>query len=149
MDRSDLPTRADDLFCHAVYGAWHVINRAYKKHLAPLGLTYPQYITLVLLWERDAQRVSDLATALEMETSTLTPLLKRLEARGHVSRNRGVVDERHVIITLTPHGRALRTQAQAITACMIADTGLSGADLAGLMKTLATLRAGLKQRAGA
>ncbi len=148
MDQPRIPTRADDLFCHAVYAAWHVINRAYKRHLAPLGLTYPQYITLTLLWERDARRVSALASALEMETSTLTPLLKRLEKLGHVSRNRATEDERQVIVTLTDSGRALRTEANDITACMIADTGLSMADLTAMMTALTRLRAGLQQRVG-
>ena len=65
----------DDVFCHANYTTWHVVNRAYKKHLSQLGLTYPQYITLTLLWERDVPNVTDIAEALSMNTNTLTPLL--------------------------------------------------------------------------
>lgn len=75
----DIPTRAQDIFCFAFYGATHAINRAYAPILKPLGLTYPQYITLTMLWEQDGQGVGELASQLRMESSTLTPLIKRLE----------------------------------------------------------------------
>lgn len=144
MTLSDLPTHADDMFCHAVYSTWHVINRSYKPHLAKLGLTYPQYITLTLLWQQDARRVSDLAACLDMETSTLTPLLKRLEAMGHVRRTRSKQDERQVLITLSATGRALQAKAPDVTACMVDDTGLSIEDLNQLVALLHKMRAGLK-----
>lgn len=144
---TDSPTqpKTDEMFCHAVYTSWHVINRAYKRHLGPLGLTYPQYITLTLLWQRDRRNVSELANALSMETSTLTPLLKRLEADGLVDRTRSKEDERQVVVSLTGAGSALRSVAHEITACMIADTGLDEPDLDRLLNTLEKLKAGLSQ----
>ena len=143
MDQTMLPNTANDMFCHAIYSTWHVVNRAYKKHLAPLGLTYPQYITLVLLWEKDHRIVSDLASELAMETSTLTPLLKRLEANGLVSRQRSKADERQVVIALSPAGKAMQARAASVTACMVKDTGLDVKDLQRLVTTLRKLGAGL------
>ena len=101
MTNPEHPKHASDMFCHAVYTASHAINRAYAPHLKKLNLTYPQYITLTLLWERDGQKISELAAQLNMETSTLTPLVKRLEALGHVIRKKGAQDGREVFaITL-------------------------------------------------
>lgn len=145
MDRNNLPTRAEDMFCHAVYVASHMINRAYTPHLASLGLTYPQYITLTLLWEEDGQAVGKLASRLKMETSTLTPLLKRLESHGHVKRKRGKADERQVFVFLTKSGMELRSKAPKITACMIEATGLKVDELQALVDSLTTLTAGLEQ----
>ncbi len=144
MTEITLPENADDMFCHAIYSTWHVVNRAYKKHLSPLGLTYPQYITLTLLWEKDARIVSELATGLAMETSTLTPLLKRLEAEGLVQRARSKTDERRVVVNLTEKGRALKAESRAITACMVQDTGLDIEDLDQLVGLLHKMRGGFK-----
>lgn len=139
-----LPTHAEDMFCHAVYTASHAINRAYAPYLKALGLTYPQYITLTLLWERDGQKINELAQQLQMETSTLTPLVKRLEALGHVTRNRGKKDGREVFVHLTARSDALRKQAPNITACMIDKTGLTPDELTDLQKLLVKLRDGLQ-----
>ncbi|MGC3938925.1 MarR family winged helix-turn-helix transcriptional regulator [Roseobacter sp. EG26] len=144
MAEISAPENPDDMFCHAVYTAWHVINRAYQKHLGRLGLTYPQYITLIYLWDQDARSVGEIAGFLDMDTSTLTPLLKRLERLGHVSRTRDPKDERRVIVSLTTSGNKLRTEAPAVTACMIKDTGLSEDQLTDLVRTLGKLRIGLK-----
>ncbi|CAN0603792.1 unnamed protein product [Ectocarpus sp. 12 AP-2014] len=144
MDQSVIPTHANEMFCHAIYASWHVVNQSYKKHLAPLGLTYPQYITLTLLWEKDERIVGDLASSLDMETSTLTPLLKRLSALGHVTRQRSLDDERKVVVSLTASGKALQSKARSITACMIEDTGLTVKELDRLTRTLEKLRKGLK-----
>ncbi|MGD1888003.1 MAG: MarR family winged helix-turn-helix transcriptional regulator [Cohaesibacteraceae bacterium] len=143
MAGTPTPSHADDLFCHAIYATWHVVNRAYKRHLSALGLTYPQYITLVLLWERDHRIVSEIASSLAMETSTLTPLLKRLETNGLVRRERSKQDERQVVVSLTPAGQALQSKAGAITACMIKDTGLDHQELEAMIATLRKLGAGL------
>lgn len=144
MTELTLPEIADDMFCHAIYSTWHVVNRAYKKHLSPLGLTYPQYITLTLLWEKDARIVSDLAAGLSMETSTLTPLLKRLEADGLVERARSKADERRVVVNLTEKGRALKAESHAITACMVRDTGLAIPELEQLVSLLHKMRCEFK-----
>ncbi|MGB3315788.1 MAG: MarR family winged helix-turn-helix transcriptional regulator [Albidovulum sp.] len=143
MNQSNLPVNAEDMFCHAIYATWHVVNRSYKKHLARLDLTYPQYITLTLLWEKDDRTVGDIAACLAMETSTLTPLLKRLEGQGRVKRERNRDDERQVVISLTAAGKALQADAGAITGCMIAETGLDLSELERLVGVLGTLRAGL------
>lgn len=138
-----LPTRAEDMFCYGIYTASHVINRAYAPHLSRLGLTYPQYIVLTLLWETDDQRVSTLADALSMGTNTLTPLLKRLEALGHVTRRKGKQDARETYIGLTHTGRALQKEAPDITACMVAGTSLTIEELGELQRLLGRLRNGL------
>ena len=131
--------RADEMFCHAVYTASHVINRAYAPMLTELGLTYPQYITLTLLRDKNDQAVGALAAALKMESSTLTPLLKRLETQGNVIRTRGTHDERQVFVRLTPQGRRLLNAAPQITACMIEGTGLQIAELENLVALLGRL----------
>lgn len=136
---NDLPTKADELFCFSVYSAAHVINRAYTPLLKPLGLTYPQYITLTLLWEQDGQSVGQLAGRLKMESSTLTPLLKRIEKLGVVSRKRGTDDERQVFVHLSDKGRALQEHAPRITECLISATGLEMTQLQDLVATLAEL----------
>ncbi|MFK7836890.1 MAG: MarR family winged helix-turn-helix transcriptional regulator [Sulfitobacter sp.] len=145
MKPHELPTRAEDMFCYGIYVASHVVNRAYTPHLARLGLTYPQYITLTLLWEKDGQKVSELAEALRMETSTVTPLLKRLETQGYVRRNPDDKDRRAVLINLTDHGRALQRDAPDITACMVDGTTLSQSELKTLQQLLLGLTDGLMQ----
>ncbi|TDQ67224.1 DNA-binding MarR family transcriptional regulator [Maritalea mobilis] len=139
-----LPTRAEDMFCYGVYTASHVINQSYAPHLARLGLTYPQYITLTLLWERDGQKVTELAKILRMNTNTLTPLLKRLEALGHIKRTQGDKDKRQIIVRLTPAGRALQDKAPDITACMVNNTSLDHAELNELQRLLKKLTNGLE-----
>ncbi|APG45505.1 MarR family winged helix-turn-helix transcriptional regulator [Phaeobacter porticola] len=119
---SKLPENADEMFCFAVYNASHAINQIYGPLLRPLGLTYPQYITLMLLWERDAQGVSELAAQLSLKTSTLTPLLKRLESSGLVQRIRGTKDERQVFVHLTDKGRDLHAASRKITSCLVEAT---------------------------
>lgn len=145
MTNPEHPKHASDMFCHAVYTASHAINRAYAPHLKKLNLTYPQYITLTLLWERDGQKISELAAQLNMETSTLTPLVKRLEALGHVIRKKGAQDGREVFAYLTPSGRALQSHAPEITACMIEGTGLNLSELGQLTGMLSQLRSGLSK----
>ncbi len=144
MSIHDIPTHAEELFCFGVYTASHAINRAYSGYLKQLGLTYPQYITLTLLWERDSQKISELAQQLGMETSTLTPLVQRLEAMGNVTRKRNQTDGRAVDVVLTEAGRALRDRAPTITACMIGQTGLDHDELQTLQTLLLRLRDGLR-----
>src|SRR3954471_16564811 len=100
--------RLDDHLCFALYAASRGFTRAYAPLLEPLGLTYPQYLVMVALWERDARPVHELGTCLDLDSGTLTPLLKRLEAAGLVERHRDRADERVVKIYLTADGRALR-----------------------------------------
>ncbi len=144
LDITQIPTRANELFCFGVYTASHAINRAYSPHLKRLGVTYPQYITLTLLWERDGQNINELAQQLGMETSTMTPLIKRLETMGYVTRTRSQSDGRAIDVTLTDQGASLGNEAPGITACMIEDTGLDQAELLRLQDLLLRLRDGLQ-----
>lgn len=142
MAQDHIPTRAADLFCYGLYTASHAVNRAYSPHLKMLGLTYPQYITLTLLWEEDGQQVNALAGKLGMETSTMTPLVKRLESMGHLTRTKSKTDGRAVEVRLTDQGRALEAQAPAVTACMIGQSGLALDELQSLQALLLKLRNG-------
>ena len=137
---TQLPTQPDTMICFALYTASHAINRAYVPLLNDLGLTYPQWITLMFLWEDDEQSVGALSTKLQMQTNTLTPLLKRLESLGHVTRTRNPKDERQVIVRLTPSGRAMQKHSNAVTRCVIESTGFDLPMLENLVKVLGTLR---------
>ena len=140
LEDTQLPTQPDTMICFALYTASHAINRAYVPLLKDLGLTYPQWITLMFLWENDDQSVGSLSTKLQMQTNTLTPLLKRLEALGHVTRTRNPKDERKVFISLTSSGRALQKHSNAVTRCVIESTGFDLPMLENLVKVLSTLR---------
>ncbi|MEU9334481.1 MarR family transcriptional regulator [Streptomyces sp. NPDC048290] len=104
----------DDQLCFALYAAQRAVTARYRPLLEALGLTYPQYLTMLVLWERDAVAVRDLGAALQLESSTLSPLLKRLEAHGLVRRERRADDERSVEIRLTSAGRELREKARTV-----------------------------------
>ena len=106
--------RLDRQLCFALYGAANRVTRLYRPLLEALGLTYPQYLAMLVLWEASPQTVGALGEALDLESSTLTPLLKRLETQGLVARARDPEDERRVIVTLTPAGAALRDKARAV-----------------------------------
>jgi DNA-binding MarR family transcriptional regulator len=104
----------ENQFCFALYSASHAMTKTYKPLLDRLGLTYPQYLVMLVLWEQDGVLVKDIGARLFLDSGTLTPLLKRLEAGGLLERRRDPHDERQVRISLTEAGRALRTEAQAI-----------------------------------
>lgn len=152
---SDLTAKPDrlpgleDLVCFAVYSAGHAFNRVYKPLLDELGLTYPQYLVMVSLWAKDDQTVGELGEPLFLESSTLTPLLKRLEAAGHLTRSRDPSDERHVRIRLTNQGRALHRKAREIPRCILEATGLSPTDLRRLHRQITALRQNLLQSSSA
>jgi len=119
---SDQPVEAlrlDNQLCFALYGAANRMTRLYRPLLDALGLTYPQYLVMLVLWEQNPLTVGALGNALDLDSSTLTPLLKRLEAGGLVARHRDPEDERRVIVGLTDKGQALRGQAEAIPEQMI------------------------------
>ncbi len=126
-----------DYLCFAVYSANLAFGRAYRPVLEPLGLTYPQYVALVALWEQDDQTVGSLGEKLFLESNTLTPILKKLEQTGFVERRRDPADERQVRIRLTAKGRDL--QDECIGDKLIEATGLGG-DFAKVQKAIATLR---------
>lgn len=132
----DLP----DLLCFAVYSAGHAFNRVYKPLLESLGLTYPQYLVMVQLWHEDDQTVGALGSRLFLESNTLTPLIKRLEALGWVKRARDPADERQVRVSLTQAGRDLQRQAAAVPGCIARATGLDLAAIGRLTEDVARLR---------
>lgn len=129
-----------DMICFALYSATHAMAQVYKPHLDGLGLTYPQYLVLTVLWSGDDRTVGEIGRALELESNTLTPLLKRLEAQGLVRRSRDSRDERQVRISLTPAGQEMETRAAGLPACILDRTGMTPADLADLRDRIAALR---------
>lgn len=112
------PLSLDNQLCFPLYAASRELIRLYKPFLDPLDLTYPQYVTMMALWEHDGVKVGELGSRLHLDSATLTPLLKRLEAHGYVERRRSAHDERAVIVSLTDEGRALREQALEVPQCM-------------------------------
>lgn len=136
----DTAVRIEDMLCFAVYSASHAFNRVYKPLLEKLGLTYPQYLTMLALWERDDRSVGALGRALMLESNTLTPLLKRLESMGYVRRNRDPRDERVVRIRLTEAGRALQSAAGDIPRCILEASGLTLPELMQLQGQMTALR---------
>ena len=117
--------RLENQLCFAVYSAAHAFAQAYKPHLDPMGLTYPQYLVMLLLWERDGRSVNELGQPLQLDSGTLTPLLKRMEKAGLVTRQRDSRDERVTRIHLTTHGKALREKARAIPQALLCASGLT------------------------
>jgi DNA-binding MarR family transcriptional regulator len=130
----------DEQLCFAIYSATHAFNRFYKPRLDRLGLTYPQYLVMMVLWEEEPQTVGSIGERLLLDSSTLTPLLKRLEAAGYVSRNRSLRDERVVEVTLTPVGRALRADACPLPEAAKAASGSTMAELTDLRHQLVSIR---------
>ena len=130
----------DDFLCFAVYSANLALNRLNKPVLDELGLTYPQYLVLVVLYEQDNQTVSALGDKLFLDSSTLTPLLKRLEALGHLTRQRDPEDERQVRVRLTPRGRKAREGALPFRSELVKATGLGAAEFQRLREELVKLR---------
>jgi len=113
------PPRLDDQLCFALYAASRAVTQAYQPVLEPLGLTYPQYLVLMVLWEEDDVPVKRLGERLRLDSGTLTPLLKRMEALGLVTRSRDTADERVVRIALTPAGRRMQQRAAAIQQALL------------------------------
>ncbi|HTE54971.1 MAG TPA: MarR family transcriptional regulator [Kofleriaceae bacterium] len=114
MATSDDALRLDQQLCFALYSASRSLTRAYAPLLEPLGLTYPQYLVMLVLWEDKSASVKALGERLALDSGTLTPLLKRLEKRGLVTRRRDPDDERVVRIDLTPDGQKLRARARRV-----------------------------------
>lgn len=140
--------KLDNFICFAVYTAGHAFNRVYKPLLDELGLTYPQYLAMVSLWEEDGQTVGGLGEKLFLESSTLTPLLKRLETAGYIRRERSRQDERVVVLRLTEEGKRLKGKAVSIPGCMIEASGRDADQLARLQAEIIALREALNKSAG-
>jgi DNA-binding MarR family transcriptional regulator len=130
----------DRQLCFALYAAGLAMNKVYRKLLSQLGLTYPQYLVMLVLWERDRLTVSEIGERLFLDSATLTPLLKRLESAGLVGRLRSAEDERMVVVSLTERGRALKKQAGSIPDAVSCATGCGIDDLVALKDQLTQLR---------
>ncbi|MBS0521338.1 MAG: MarR family transcriptional regulator [Proteobacteria bacterium] len=137
-----------DMLCFAIYSAGHAFNRVYKPLLDRLDLTYPQFLVMVALWAGDDQTVGGLGDKLLLESSTLTPLLKRLETMGLVSRRRDPADERQVRVRLTAAGKALKARARDIPRCIIDAAGMPEDTLRRLRADIVKLRENLLQASG-
>lgn len=145
---ADLPEaafRLDGQLCFALYSANLAMHKVYRRLLADLDLTYPQYLVMLVLWERDGITVSELGEQLFLDSATLTPLLKRLQTSGLVSRARGTVDERQVIVSLTEAGRLLHTKAKTVPADILCATDCPPAQLIAIKTELEKLRHSLMQ----
>lgn len=130
----------DNQLCFALYSTSLAMTRLYKPLLGELGITYPQYLVLLVLWEQDGLSVSALGERLFLDSGTLTPLLKRMESSGLVSRQRATEDERRVRITLTPAGRALKEQAAKVPGCILSATQCAIPELVSLTRQVQALR---------
>ncbi len=137
---ADQALQLDHQLCFALYSASLAMTKLYKPLLTELGLTYPQYLALLALWERDGLRVSELGERLFLDSGTLTPLLKRMEAAGLVHRQRSSEDERSVHIHLTPGGRALKDRAAAVPGCILQATQCSLGEVVELTRRVQALR---------
>ncbi|WP_205954654.1 MarR family winged helix-turn-helix transcriptional regulator [Pantoea stewartii] len=127
------PLSLEQFLCFALYTASLAMTKLYQPHLKPLGLTYPQYLTLLVLWEKDGITVSEVGKRVQLDSGTLSHLLKRLEQAGFITRTRDTVhDERRVILRLTGAGRDLEARAAGIPAAMIGEMGMAFETLAGL-----------------
>ena len=130
----------DNQLCFALYSTSLAMTRVYKPLLDALGLTYPQYLAMLVLWERDGLMVSELGERLYLDSGTLTPLLKRLESSNLISRIRAVEDERRVHITLTAAGRKLKARAANIPGCILSASQCSLSELTALTQQVQALR---------
>jgi len=134
------PVPLEDQLCYAVYSAGMAIQRLYKPLLDSLGLTYPQYLVLNVLWRSDDQTVGGIAQQLALESSTLTPLLKRLETAGLLRRSRNPGNERQVLVSLTPKGLALRSKAGCLGTALLEASGETPDELGSLNRRVRQLR---------
>jgi DNA-binding MarR family transcriptional regulator len=136
----------DNQICFAIYSAAHAFAQAYKPHLDPMGLTYPQYLVMLLLWEQDGRSVNELGQPLHLDSGTLTPLLKRMEKAGLITRKRDTKDERIMRIHLTDHGHALRERARTIPPAMLCASGLELDGLMALREEVKALDRNLREK---
>ncbi|KQV94042.1 MarR family winged helix-turn-helix transcriptional regulator [Rhizobacter sp. Root1221] len=137
----------DQQLCFALYSTMLGLNKVYRGLLKDLGLTYPQYLVMLVLWERNDMTVSEIGERLYLDSPTLTPLLKRLEVAGHIARNRSTADERQVIVSLTAAGQRLRQRAQDIPTCVAAAMECAPDEIDTLRSRLKDMRSKLYKNA--
>lgn len=150
MTDAPQPAMADiaRMLCFSIYSAGHAFTQLYRPLLDRLGLTYPQYLVMVTLWNRDGQNVKELGRTLFLDSSTLTPLLKRLDAAGLVTRTRNPKDEREVLLRLTEKGKVLQAQAADIMPCVQEAVGQDAPAIDALRASIDAIRDRLHARAG-
>lgn len=136
VERETDPLLLDNQLCYALYAAAHRMTKSYRPLLERLGLTYPQYLVLLVLWEQDGVTVSEIGRRLRLDSGTLTPVLKRLESAGFLLRTRRQSDEREVEIALTPEGTALRADAVSVREAVMCQLELSEPEIRALRKDL-------------
>ncbi len=141
----DDPLDLDRQVCFPLYAASNLLNRLYRPILSELGLTYPQYLVMLVLWKQEPQTVGSLGDMLHLDSGTLTPLLKRMELAGLISRTRDAGDERRVLIGLTTKGRALRSEAEKVPAILSSGLAIDEAAIAELRDQVRALVAVLQQ----
>jgi DNA-binding MarR family transcriptional regulator len=134
----------DNQLCFSLYAASLAMTKVYKPLLDALGLTYPQYLVMLVLWESDGHTVSALGERLSLDSGTLTPLLKRMEAAGWLARQRSSEDERRVHVVLTPIGRALQARAAHVPGCVVAQSGLPLDEVIALNQKIRRLRTAMQ-----
>jgi DNA-binding MarR family transcriptional regulator len=144
----NFPLELDQQLCFALYSTSLAMTKAYKPLLEKLDLTYPQYLAMLVLWESDDLTVKEIAMRLSLDSATMTPLLKRLEAQGYVERIRGVEDERQVHIRLTDAGRTLKESAREIPSAIFCAAGSDASSILQLRDSLVRLRASLNEYSG-
>ncbi len=135
----------DNQLCFALYSASLAMTKLYKPLLEALGLTYPQYLVLLVLWEQDGLTVSALGERLSLDSGTLTPLLKRMEQSGLLARQRSAQDERRVEVTLTAAGRKLQTKAASVPGCVVQATSCPIPEILALTRQVQSLKTRLNQ----
>ena len=135
----------EDQLCFALYGASVAVQRAYKPLLDELGITYPQYLALSSLWENDGQTVGSIARRLDLEPSTITPILKRLEQAGFVTRERQANDERQVVVRLTVAGRSMRERSMCLPMRLFEAAGMPPSRLVSLLSEVKAFRDAVAQ----
>ncbi|MDX1634005.1 MAG: MarR family transcriptional regulator [Marinobacter sp.] len=140
----DSALRLDNQLCFSLYSASLAMTQLYKPHLEPLGLTYPQYLVLLILWEQDGIGLKDIGARLRQKSGALTPVIKRLEQDGLVRRVRLAGNERQLDIRLTERGHALKTEAAHINRCVAEECGMPTSDMKALKDRLDQLRANLQ-----
>jgi DNA-binding MarR family transcriptional regulator len=146
--QADAALQLGNQICFAIYSTAHAFNRVYKPLLDRLGLTYPQYLAMLVLWEGDGVTVKEMGVRLHLDSGTLTPLLKRLESAHLLKRARSTEDERQVVISLTPQGQALKERARAVPQGIVAASACSVGELAAMRNELVALRDRLNAAAG-
>lgn len=130
------PLLLENQICFKIYTAEREITKLYRGFLDELGVTYPQYLALLVLWEDATVSVKELGRKLFLDSGTLTPMLKRMEANGLVERKRSIEDERSVVISLTDKGKALKEKAECVPARLLERLGMDGEELASFDQTL-------------